>query len=44
MIEKGVESTRLSVFYFGKTKPIASNNTIEGRQKNRRVEMKIAFN
>lgn len=44
MIEKGVESTRLSVFYFGKTKPIASNTTPEGRQKNRRVEMKITFN
>jgi outer membrane protein OmpA-like peptidoglycan-associated protein len=43
MIEKGVSADRLSVLYFGETMPIADNNTTEGRQKNRRVEMTIIF-
>lgn len=44
MISKGIEAERLSVLYFGETMPIASNDTPEGRQKNRRVEMTIVFN
>ena len=43
MESKGVTSERLSVLYFGETDPIADNNTKEGRQKNRRVEMTIIF-
>ncbi|MTI22709.1 OmpA family protein [Fulvivirga sp. RKSG066] len=39
--EKGVGAERLTVKYFGETKPAASNATIEGRRKNRRVEFKI---
>ena len=27
---------------FGKTRPVASNNTAEGRQENRRVEIVIS--
>ncbi len=38
---KGVDKSRMKVFYFGETKPIASNSTAEGRQHNRRVEMEI---
>lgn len=41
MISKGIDASRLTVLYFGETKPIATNDTVEGRQKNRRVEMKI---
>jgi flagellar motor protein MotB len=26
---------------FGSTQPVADNNTAEGRQKNRRIEVKI---
>lgn len=44
MISKGIAAERLSVLYFGETMPVADNNTPEGRQKNRRVEMTIIFN
>ena len=43
MVEKGIDTSRLSVLYFGETNPIATNDTPEGRQKNRRVEMTIIF-
>jgi outer membrane protein OmpA-like peptidoglycan-associated protein len=41
LINQGVESKRIETEWFGQTKPIASNKTTEGRQKNRRVEMTI---
>ena len=40
---KGVDVTRLKPEFFGETKPFATNDTPEGRQKNRRVEMKVIF-
>ncbi len=43
MITKGIDASRLNTLYFGETQPIATNDTPEGRQKNRRVEMKIIF-
>jgi len=43
LISKGVGKERMTVEFFGETMPIADNKTIEGRQKNRRVEMKIIF-
>lgn len=39
--ECGVEPRRLSQEGFGEYKPIASNDTPEGRSKNRRVEIKV---
>jgi len=41
LVQKGVEKKRLSSDGFGPTKPIADNNTTDGRQKNRRTEFKI---
>lgn len=41
LVNKGVDPKRFKVEWFGATKPIASNKTEAGRQKNRRVEMLI---
>jgi chemotaxis protein MotB len=38
---KGVSPERLSASGFGEYKPVASNDTVEGRQLNRRVEIVI---
>ena len=38
---KGVEYVRIKAKGFGSKKPVASNKTPEGRQRNRRVEFKI---
>ena len=44
MVEKfGIETFRLSVKGYGLTRPIASNATKEGRQKNRRVEAVVEY-
>ncbi len=41
LIEAGVNSEMIKATGFGKTKPIASNVTPEGRQQNRRVEVVV---
>jgi outer membrane protein OmpA-like peptidoglycan-associated protein len=38
LIQKGIDSKRLMVQYYGETKSLTSNNTSHGRQRNRRVE------
>jgi outer membrane protein OmpA-like peptidoglycan-associated protein len=43
LTSRGLDAKRFYVLYFGETMPIESNDTPEGRQKNRRVEMKIIF-
>ena len=40
-IEQGVEKTRISTKGYGPSKPIATNETKEGRAKNRRTELKF---
>jgi outer membrane protein OmpA-like peptidoglycan-associated protein len=39
LVEQGVASSRLKSIGYGLTKPIADNDTKEGRQKNRRVDL-----
>ncbi|WP_229374698.1 OmpA family protein [Fibrella rubiginis] len=41
LIGKGIEPDRLTSKGFGETKPVAPNDTDEGRQRNRRVEFLI---
>jgi len=41
LINNGVQKHRLSAIGKGGTMPVADNNTVEGRQKNRRVEIVI---
>ncbi len=41
---KGVDSNRIRSVGFGESMPIASNDSAEGREKNRRVEIKIIPN
>ena len=41
LIKKGVEPQRIVTRGFGESKPVAPNTTDEGRQKNRRVELKF---
>ncbi|HPF63216.1 MAG: DUF5723 family protein [Lentimicrobium sp.] len=43
LISKGVEEFRIRTEWFGQERPVADNKTPAGRQKNRRVEMKIVF-
>jgi outer membrane protein OmpA-like peptidoglycan-associated protein len=41
LITKGIPTTRITAVGFGETMPVASNDTSEGRQQNRRVEIEI---
>ena len=43
MVEKGIDANRLKAQGFGEDKPIAGNETEEGRQKNRRVEAAVDY-
>jgi hypothetical protein len=41
MVDKGIAEARLSAAGYGPKRPIADNNTADGRQRNRRVEFHI---
>jgi outer membrane protein OmpA-like peptidoglycan-associated protein len=41
LYEKGIPESRISFKGYGKRQPIASNQTVDGRRKNQRVEIKI---
>jgi outer membrane protein OmpA-like peptidoglycan-associated protein len=42
LVGQGVDGNKLTAVGYGKTRPIASNDTGDGRQKNRRVEMVLS--
>ncbi len=42
LTQEGVPETSTTAIGFGKTRPIASNDTAEGRQQNRRVELIVS--
>jgi outer membrane protein OmpA-like peptidoglycan-associated protein len=42
LLEQGMAATSLSAKGFGKTRPVATNDTAAGRQQNRRVELVIS--
>jgi len=42
LVQRGIAGSRIEAVGFGKSMPIASNDTEAGCQKNRRVEIKIA--
>lgn len=42
LIQRGVAESRIEEVGYGETLPVATNDTEAGRQKNRRVEIKIA--
>ncbi len=44
LVSRKISSQRLKTIGFGEEKPIASNDTAEGRDKNRRVEFAITAN
>ncbi len=41
LVEKGIDTSRLRYKGYGKTNPIATNKTMDGRRRNQRVEIKI---
>ncbi|HEV2490253.1 MAG TPA: OmpA family protein [Candidatus Acidoferrales bacterium] len=41
LVAQGVSSDAVTAAGFGKTRPVASNDTIDGRQQNRRVEIVV---
>ena len=41
LAEQGVPASAISAHGFGKTQPVAGNDTAEGRQRNRRVELVV---
>ena len=41
LVERGVQSQRITIIGYGESQPVATNATPEGRQMNRRVEIRI---
>lgn len=42
LVQQGLAEERMEAIGFGETKPVATNDTKEGRQKNRRVDLVIS--
>jgi len=44
LTSRGITEQRIDVLFFGEDRPVATNDTEEGRDKNRRVELIVGFN
>lgn len=44
LVQQGIKSDAITSSGFGKTEPVATNDTPEGRQQNRRVELVVSGN
>ncbi len=44
LIEHSVEAGRMTITWYGEMQPVADNDTVEGKQQNRRVEVAIMAN
>jgi len=44
LIDRGVESSRIRTKGYGETKPTATNETADGREQNRRIELRCVDN
>ena len=44
LLDKGINSNRITAVGYGENQPVASNDTVDGRQQNRRVEVAIYAN
>jgi chemotaxis protein MotB len=44
LVENGLDKRKVSVSGYGPYRPIADNSVLEGRQRNRRVELNIIIN
>ncbi len=44
LVQQGIKSDAITASGFGKSEPVASNDTPEGRQQNRRVELVVSGN
>ena len=41
LVTKGIEETRIEVVGYGSAKPVATNDTEQGRMQNRRIEFRV---
>lgn len=41
LVQRGVDAQRINIIGYGESQPVATNDTPEGRQMNRRVEIRI---
>ena len=41
MISSGIEAQRIKPFAYGESRPIAPNATLDGRERNRRIEIEV---
>ncbi|HZK07779.1 MAG TPA: OmpA family protein [Bacteroidales bacterium] len=40
-VDKGIDPTRMTFIGYGELRPVAANDTAEGRARNRRVEIHL---